>query len=95
MRQPSEAAYGSSGRPREVGGILRTVHTLLAIAARPHSSTRHERAPETRHDTTVAEAVTRQQTRPLKARAHDMSVCHDKCHQVRVRVFVAMPLVGW
>jgi hypothetical protein len=25
-----------------------------AFAARPHSSTRHERAPETRHDTTVA-----------------------------------------
>ena len=32
-RQPSEAAYGSSGRPREVGAILRCVLTSYAIAA--------------------------------------------------------------
>ena len=36
-RQPSEAAYsyGSSGRPREVGAILRCVLTSFAIAACP------------------------------------------------------------
>ena len=38
-RQPSEAAYGSSGRPREVGAILRCVLTSYAIAARPHPLT--------------------------------------------------------
>jgi hypothetical protein len=32
---PSEAAYGSSGRPRKVGAILRCVLTSFAIAACP------------------------------------------------------------
>ena len=35
-RQPSEAAYGCSGRTREVGAILRCVLTSYATAARPH-----------------------------------------------------------
>jgi len=42
-RQPSEAAYGSSGRPREVGAILRCVLTSDGIAARPHPLTRATR----------------------------------------------------
>ena len=50
-----------------------SVHTLLAIAARPHSSTRHERAPETRHDTTVAAGRhTPTDPPPQSRRGHDM-----------------------
>ena len=47
-------AQGSSARPRDVGGILRRVLTLCAIATLPQPSARRERAPENRHDTTVA-----------------------------------------
>ena len=53
-RQPSEAAYGSSGRAREVGAILRCVLTSYAIAARPHPLVRCEHAPESRRDTAAA-----------------------------------------
>ena len=53
-RQPSEAAYGSSGRPREVGAILRCVLTSYAIAARPHPLVRCEHAPESRRDMAAA-----------------------------------------
>ena len=53
-RQPSEAAYGSSGRIREVGAILRCVLTSFAIAASRHPLVRREHAPEPRHDTAAA-----------------------------------------
>ena len=53
-RQPSEAAYGSSGRAREVGAILRCVLTSYAIAARPHRLVRREHAHESRRDTALA-----------------------------------------
>ena len=43
-------------RPLEVGGIICCVHTLLAIAARPHPSARHEHVhvPETHHYAAVS-----------------------------------------
>ena len=53
-QQPSEAAYGSSGRPREVGAILRRTPTFVTIAARPHPLVRCEHAPESRRDTAAA-----------------------------------------
>ena len=53
-RQPSEAAYGSSGRPREVGAILRRTPTFVTIAAQPSPPVRRERALTSRHGTTVA-----------------------------------------
>ena len=53
-QQPSEAAYGSSGRPREVGAILRRTPTFVTIAAQPSPPVRRERALTSRHGTTVA-----------------------------------------
>ena len=53
-RQPSEAAYGCSGRTRQVGAILRCVLTSYATAARPHPLVRREPAPEPRLDTVAA-----------------------------------------
>ena len=53
-RQPSDAAYGSSGRPREVGAILRCVLTSDGIAARPPTLVRCEHAPGPRHGTAAA-----------------------------------------
>jgi hypothetical protein len=90
-RQPSEAAYGSSGRAREVGAILRCVLTSrYAIAARPHQLVRREHAPYSRRDTAAAAGrcgymPTNRQTHPLKYRSHDMSVCHEKRHRDRER----------
>ena len=53
-RQPSEAAYGSSGRPREVGAILRRTPTFVTITAQPSPPVRRERALTSRHGTTAA-----------------------------------------
>ena len=53
-RQPSEAAYGRSGRPREVGAIRRCVLTSDGIAACPHPLVRREHAPGPCHGTAAA-----------------------------------------
>ena len=69
------------------------MHTLLAIAARPHPSARHQHVhvPETHHNAAVSAdryTPTDLVTRPLEARPYEMSVCHERHHQVRMREWI-------
>ena len=84
-RQPSEAAYGSSGRPREVGAILRRTPTFVTITAQLSPPVRRERASPRATARRRRQAVTRREARPLKSRPRGMSVYLEKRHRVRVR----------
>ena len=81
-RQPSEAAYGRSGRPREVGAIRRCVLTSDGIAACPHPLVRREHAPGPCHGTAAASGryTPTDPSHQISPPRH-VSVCHEKRHR--------------